>query len=138
MEIKVVLEKGAKMPTRAHKADAGLDLYCPHDVLINGGCAAEIDTGVHMEIPKGYFGDVRSKSGLLFKHNIFTDGTIDAGYTGTINVKIINFGHQPFMFMKGEKIAQLVISPCVLAEPVQVLEIEETERGENGFGSTGK
>lgn len=138
MEIKVVLDEGAKMPTRAHKADAGLDLYCPHDVLINGGCSAEVNTGVHMEIPYGFFGDIRSKSGLLFNNNIFTDGTIDSGYTGSIRVKVLNLGHQPVLIMKGSKIAQIVISRCQLPELVLSEKLEDTERGSNGFGSSGR
>ena len=138
MEIKIMLDEGAILPTRAHKADAGLDLYTPQDVVINGGCSAGIDTGVHMEIPFGFFGDIRSKSGLLFKHEIFTDGTIDSGYTGSIRVKVLNLGHQPYYFVKGEKIAQIVISRCELPELVVASRMDTTERGENGFGSSGK
>ncbi|MBQ7873751.1 MAG: dUTP diphosphatase [Oscillospiraceae bacterium] len=138
MIIKIMLDEGAILPTRAHRADAGLDLYTPHDVLINGGCSAEVDTGVHMEIPFGFFGDIRSRSGLLFKNNIFTDGTIDSGYTGSIRVKVLNLGHQPVLIMKGNKIAQIVISGCELPELVPAKELGKTERGDNGFGSTGR
>ena len=136
--MKIKLEPWAKMPTRAHKADAGLDLYTPHDLCINGKCSASVDTGVHVQIPKGWFGEVRSKSGLMFKHDVTTDGTVDEGYTGSINVKLFNHSHQPIYFQAGEKIAQLVLVPCLKSELELVEELEETERGENGFGSTGK
>ena len=138
MEIKVMLDDGAILPTRAHRADAGLDLYTPHDVFINGGCSAAVDTGVHMGIPYGFFGDIRSKSGLLFKHDIFTDGTIDSGYTGSIQVKILNLGTEPYRFKAGDKIAQIVIKRCELPELCKVAMMDDTERGKNGFGSSGK
>lgn len=140
MEIKIMLDKSkhAIMPTRAHHADAGLDLYTPIDFLIIGGGSAEIDTGVHMEIPFGFFGDIRSKSGLLFRGNLLTDGTIDSGYTGSIRIKILNLGNQPYYFQAGDKVAQIVIERCELPELVVVPEFKATERGEGGFGSTGK
>ncbi len=141
MEIKIMLDKSknAIMPTRAHHADAGLDLYSPVGVYVNPYGEAIVDTGVHIEIPFGFFGDIRSKSGLLFKENLFTDGTIDSGYTGPIKVKIINFGEDPYIFNKGDKIAQMVIQRCELPELVVVEKIATTtERGSNGFGSTGK
>lgn len=167
MILKIKLDEGAKMPTRAHRADAGLDLYTPYNVTVpslwdviisvvrhafglNTPCnpglggdyfkfpSAEIDTGVHIQIPYGFFGDMRSKSGLLFLKNIITDGTIDSGYTGSIKVKIINLGIRPYVFKAGDKIAQLVISRCELPEIFEVDEFEQTERGDNGFGSTGR
>jgi dUTP pyrophosphatase len=139
-KMKIVLDKSknAIMPTRAHKNDAGLDLYTPRDIVINGGCSGEIDTGVHVQIPKGWYGDVRSKSGLLFKHDVATDGTVDEDYTGSINIKLFNHGHQPIYFQAGDKVAQLVITPCLKPELEVVDELEETERGNNGFGSTGR
>ena len=136
--MKIKLEPWAKMPTRAHKEDAGLDLYTPLDLVINGKCSASVDTGVHVRIPKGWFGEVRSKSGLMFKHDVTTDGTVDEGYIGSINVKLFNHSHQPIYFQAGEKIAQLVLVPCLKPELELVAELEETARGENGFGSTGR
>ena len=157
MEIKIMLDDGAIMPTRAHHADAGLDLYTPKDVTLHSMIEAnelvmfrsffdsemlasvEVDTGVHIEIPLGFFGDIRSKSGLLFKHNILTDGTIDSGYTGSIKIKLMNHGVWPYRFKAGDKIAQMVIQRCELPELVVVEEIASTtERGDNGFGSTGR
>ena len=136
--MKIKLEPWAKIPTRAHATDAGLDLYTPHDLCINGKCSTSVDTGVHVEIPKGCVGFVKSKSGLMFKHDVTTDGTVDEGYTGSVNVKLFNDAHQPIYFQEGDKIAQLVVLPVVIEELEVVDELEETERGSNGFGSTGK
>ena len=127
--MKVKIDRGAKLPIRAHKTDAGYDLFA---IRITA------DTGVHCEIPAGYFGDIRPKSGLLFKHDIFTAGTVDSGYTGSIRVRIINFGEEPYEFKEGEKIAQMVNIPCLTPELEVVEELSETERGSGGFGSTGK
>ena len=142
-KIKVKLSPGGIMPTRAHKHDAGLDLYSPIDVVIPCNdkwynCSAEIDTLTHIAIPVGYVGDVKSKSGLMMKHNIITDGTVDAGYTGSIRVKLFNHGLCDVQIQKGQKIAQLVIKKIITPELDLVDSLEETERGENGFGSTGK
>ena len=142
-KIKVKLSPGGIMPTRAHSTDAGLDLYSPDSLWIMGRddkhkCYAEIDTAVHIQIPVGYVGDVKSKSGLMMKYNITTDGTVDAGYTGSIRVKLFNHGLQPVKIEKGQKIAQLVLKKIITPELELVDSLEETERGANGFGSTGK
>lgn len=143
MKIKVKLDKGAYMPTRAHKTDAGLDLRTPINVMLNWegsprGNSVCIDTGVHVEIPEGYVGMVKSKSGLNVKHGITSEGVIDAGYTGSIVVKLYNHGDQTVVFQRGEKISQLVLLPIITPELEQVDSLEDTERGEGGFGSTGK
>lgn len=135
--MKIMLDEGAKMPTRAHSWDAGLDLYAKEGGYIPGECSATFDTGVHLEIPKGFVGFVKSRSGLMVNHHIITDGTIDAGYTGSIRVKLFNLGMSVYKVKPGDKIAQLVIQPCVcpVLEPADSL--DETDRGSNGFGSTG-
>ena len=141
--MKVKLDKGAYMPTRAHKTDAGLDLYSPVEVFLpsrdhwieNSVC---IDTGVHVEIPEGYVGDVKSKSGLMMNDKITTDGTVDSGYTGSIRVILFNNGSRCVTIKKGQKIAQLVIKKIITPELELVDELEETERGDAGFGSTGR
>ena len=142
------------MPTRAHPWDAGLDLYATSRVNIPG-CrymasttsyskgeiligTRTIDTGVHVEIPEGYVGLIKSKSGLMVNHMITTDGTIDAHYTGSIRVKLFNHGSTPYTIKAGDKIAQMVIVPCLLPELELVDKLEETDRGDNGFGSTGR
>ena len=138
MILKIKLDEGAILPTRAHRADAGLDLFSPIDFYLYAGASYAVDTGVHIQIPEGYFGDIRSKSGLLFRNDIITDGTIDSGYTGSIKVKLINLGRKSYHFKAGDKIAQMVITACELPELFLVDELEKTERGEGGFGSTGR
>lgn len=137
-KMKVRLETWAKMPTRAHKEDAGLDLYSPRSVDIYPRDSVVIDTGVHLAIPEGWVGDVKSKSGLMMVHDIITDGTVDAGYTGSIRVKLFNLGEFLVPIEKGQKIAQIVIKKIITPELEVVESLEETERGDGGFGSTGK
>ena len=137
--MKVVLESWAIMPTRAHEYDAGLDLYsAQEDTYIYSGESALFDTGVHVQLPKNTVGFLKSKSGLNVKHGITSEGVIDAGYTGSILVKLYNHGSKPYKVRKGDKISQLVILPCILPELEVVSSLEETERGDNGFGSSGR
>ena len=148
--MKIMLDKGAYMPTRAHETDAGLDLYTPNDVYVNrserwgGMCEgvdigyATIDTGVHVEIPKGYVGFIKSKSGLNVKHGLTAEGVIDSGYTGSIVVKLYNHTSKSYEFKAGEKIAQLVLLPIITPNLELVDNLEDTERGSNGFGSSGR
>ena len=137
MKMKVKLDPGAYLPTRAHSTDAGLDLYTPEDVTVLSMGSAVVDTGVHVAIPEGYVGLVKSKSGLMVNDNITTDGTIDAGYTGAIRIKLFNHDFCNKDFIKGQKIAQLVILPIITPELELVSDLEATERGDGGFGSTG-
>ena len=136
--MKVKLDKGAIKPTRAHEHDAGLDLYAPADIEVWAGEAAVIDTGVHVAIPAGYVGFLKSKSGLNVKYNLTGEGVIDAGYTGSIVVKLYNNGYEDYYLKAGEKVIQLVILPILTPEIEIVDELEPTERGANGFGSTGR
>ena len=136
--MKVKLDKDAIMPTRAHKTDAGLDLYSPINTTLYPDDSVCIDTGVHVEIPEGYVGDIKSKSGLMVNDDIVTDGTIDCGYTGSIRVKLFNHGFVEKRIVKGQKIAQLVIKSIITPELELVDELGDTERGDNGFGSTGR
>lgn len=136
--MKIKLDPGAKMPTRAHETDAGLDLYSPVDALIYNGDSVTIDTGVHVEIPAGYVGMIKSKSGLNVRYNLTSEGVIDCGYTGSIVVKLYNHGRCAVSIEKGQKISQLVILPILLPELELVEDLEDTERGNGGFGSTGK
>ena len=134
--MKIVLDEGAILPTRAHPYDAGLDLYARAGGVVYG--YATFDTGVHVEIPEGCVGLIKSKSGLMVKHNITADGTIDAHYTGSIHVKLFNHSDSAYKVLAGDKIAQLVIVPCLLPELELVDSLEETDRGIAGFGSTGR
>ena len=136
--MKVKLDEGAFMPTRAHEADAGLDLYSREDRWISSCGSSCFDTGVHVEIPKGYVGMVKSKSGLNVKYGLTSEGVIDSGYTGSIVVKLYNHTYTPVFIENGQKISQLVILPILTPELELVDDLEETERGNGGFGSTGK
>lgn len=139
-KIKIALDPGAYMPRRAHEYDAGLDLYAMNDVWLRPQSSEFFDTGVHIAVPRGYTGFVRSRSGLLLKE-MKTDGTIDADYTGSIGVTLFNHGKGDYYIKRGERIAQLVIVPCLLPklEDFELVdELEETERGDGGFGSTGR
>ena len=138
MMIKIKLDKGAIAPTRAHPWDAGLDLYAMNACSIPSKLSITLDTGVHVQIPEGYVGFIKSKSGLMVNHGILTDGTIDAHYTGSIKVCLFNNGDKAYFGNAGDKIAQLVIVPCMLPRLELVDSLEETDRGDNGFGSTGR
>lgn len=136
--MKIKLDPGAFMPERAHSADAGYDLRSPIKGRIYAGEAVVIDTGVHVQIPEGYVGMLKSKSGLNVKHDIVGEGVIDSGYTGSIRVKLYNHGAESYMIECGDKISQLVILPIITPELELVTELEETDRGNKGFGSTGR
>ena len=136
--LKIKLDKGAIAPTRAHPYDAGLDLYAMEDGYIRCNHNCTFDTGVHIEIPEGSVGFIKSKSGLMVNHGITTDGTIDAHYTGSIRVCLFNHGSSKYEVKAGDKIAQLVIVPCMLPRLELVDSLEETDRGDGGFGSTGR
>lgn len=143
MKINVHLEAKAYVPLRAHTTDAGIDLRTPVNVVVPSRLCfwkpyAIIDTGVHVEIPEGYVGFLKSKSGLNVKHGLTGEGVIDALYTGSIVVKLYNNSWKRYKFNKGDKIIQLVILPVETAELQYVGKLKETERGNNGFGSTGR
>ena len=135
--MKIKLDPGAYIPERAHIADAGLDLRSMETRYVSPGEFESFDTGVHVEIPKGYVGLITSKSGLMAK-GITSRGTIDSGYTGSIKAILFNHGEEGYLVRKGDKITQLVVLPCIIEDVELVSHLEETERGANGFGSTGK
>ena len=138
MKINVMLDEGAYMPTKAHEDDAGFDIYTPKKIEVPAKNSVVIDTGVHFEIPKGYVGILKSKSGLNIKDGINVTGVIDSGYTGSVVAKIYNHAYTAKRFEAGNKITQIVFLPI----PQVTLELshsfEKTERGDNGFGSTGE
>lgn len=140
--MKIMLDEGAILPTRAHKYDAGLDIYAPWTMkptTIRRRGSLIIDTGVHVEIKQGYVGFLKSKSGLNVVHDITNEGVIDTGYTGSIRVKLYNNGRKRYTIRPGDKISQLVILLIALEDPeLTTDELEQTERGDNGFGSTGR
>ena len=134
----VKLDEGAKLPTKAHLTDAGFDIYSREDKFINPKSSACFDTGVHIEIPQGFVGFLKSKNGLNVKNSIQSEGVIDCGYTDSIVVKLYNHGSERYKVNKGDKISQLVILPILETSFNIVDELNNSERGDNGFGSTGK
>ena len=138
MIAKVKLDNGAFMPERAHSTDAGADLRTPKDFTLHPDSTAIIHTGVHIETPENCVAMVKSKSGLNIRHGITTTGVIDEGFTGEIVVKMINHGNDCVEFKRGDKITQIVILPVYYPEFELVDEIDGGERGDNGYGSTGR
>ncbi|MEK7062247.1 MAG: dUTP diphosphatase [Patescibacteria group bacterium] len=128
----------AIIPDYANKDDAGLDLYSIEELVIQPNKRAAVRTGVKMEIPDGYVGLIWDKSGLAVKNGIKTmAGVIDAGYRGEIKVVLINFGDEDYIVKKNSKIAQMLIQKIEHPEIEVVEELNESQRGANGFGSTG-
>lgn len=137
--MKVVLDEGARLPERAHADDAGLDLFSRERKVIPAHGSALFDIGVHMEIQHGYFGKIESKSGLNVKHGVVScGGVIDSGFSGSITVKLYNLSDEDYEVLAGDKIAQLVLIPIAIPRLVVVEKLGETERGSDGFGSTGR
>ena len=140
MQIKFTLDEGAYKPEKAHASDAGYDLRSRDGHLIAEiGSSWVFNTGVHVEIPEGYVGYVQGRSGLNINDCVICPtGTIDAGYTGSIKVKLYNLKPYAYIVEPGDKIAQLIIQPLADCELVEADTLEDTERGNNGFGSTGR
>lgn len=145
--MKISIENGALMPSRAHLSDAGLDIKSPVEGIIppHTNKALKVFTGVHVSIPGGHVGLIKSRSGLMMNWGICVEGVIDPGYSGQIVLNLFNHGDTPFRFHKGDRIAQLLIVPIVVPElsVVSLGELEEdakraSTRGDKGFGSTGK
>ena len=137
--MKVKIDDGGYMPKRAHAMDAGFDLYTPELIVVPAHGSWTVDTRVHLAIPAGWFGKIESKSGLMVKEGITVPGgVVDSGYTGSIMVKLENHTPAPYKFERGDKIAQIIIIPCLLDELHQVPDLDATDRGDAGFGSTGR
>lgn len=136
------LKDDAVLPTRAHDGDAGLDLYACEAAHIGPGERWSVGTGVAVEIPERHAGLVLPRSGLAKKHGITlvnAPGLIDSGYRGELRVLLLNTDPaETFRVQPGDRIAQLVISPVVLAEPVETTALAESVRGDGGFGSSGR
>ena len=131
----------AVLPAYAHPSDAGMDVRSVADLTIRPGSRALVPTGLVVLLPPGYEAQVRPRSGLALKGGVTVlnaPGTIDAGYRGEIGVILVNLGEADFQVAKGDKIAQLVIAPVTRPEIVETTEVDETDRGAGGFGSTGK
>ncbi len=129
------------MPAYHSSEAAGMDLCASMDFSLQPAQRKLVPTGIRMEIPPGFEGQVRPRSGLAMKHGIGmvnAPGTIDSDYRGEIGVLLINLGHEAVTFQKGDRIAQLVIAPVVRATLTRVDDLNQTDRGAGGFGSTGK
>lgn len=138
MDVMVQLDKGAYMPERAHDTDAGADIRTPVGFLLPPHCSRTIRTGVHVQLPPDTVGMLKSKSGLNVNHNIVGEGVIDEGYDGEIRVKLYNLGRRFHRFHAGDKVIQLVVMPVAYPNYSQVKTIAGGERGDGGFGSTGR
>jgi len=134
------IKENAIIPSYAHEDDAGVDLYSTEDYVLNPGQRVLVSTGVRIAIPLGYEGQTRPKSGLALNYGISicnSPGTIDSGYRGEVRVIVINHGNEEFKIIKGMKIAQMIFNKVEKAEFEEVEELDDTKRGESGFGSTG-
>ncbi len=140
MELKVKkLHPDAVLPSYAHTGDAGMDIYALERTIIPSGERVAVRSGLAFEIPEGYAGLCWDKSGLAVKHGLTTlAGVIDAGYRGELLVALTNLGETKYVFDAGDKIAQMLIQKVERPNIVEADELNETPRGEGGFGSTGK
>ena len=136
------LSDAATLPSRANRSDAGLDLYAAEDAVLEPGERTSVGTGIAVEIPEGYAGLVVPRSGIAARHGIAlvnAPGLIDAGYRGEVRVLLLNTDRaEPFRIAAGDRIAQLVVTPFAAAEPVEVAQLTLSERGNGGFGSSGR
>lgn len=143
MELKIKIIGGNKIPSYATSGSAGLDLSAciAEDITLKPMERAIIPTGIAVAVPEGYAGMVYARSGLAIKHGITLSnsvGVIDSDYRGEIKCGIVNLGTKPYTIRNGERIAQLILTPVAQAHVVPVDKLDETLRGEGGFGSTGK
>jgi dUTP pyrophosphatase len=141
MRLKVKrITPGAKLPAYSHPGDAGMDLFAAEDVALGAGDVKAVPTGVKMAIPLGYVGLIWDKSGVSLRGVHRLAGVVDAGYRGEVKVVMVNLGKDPHVFKAGQKVAQMLIQPIQAVEVIDVGgdDLDETSRGEGGFGSTGK
>lgn len=136
--MRIKLDEGAFAPERAHATDAGLDIRAMKNGIIRAGQSSTFHTGVHIELPHEFMGDIRPKSGLMFSHNLLTFGTVDEGYDGEVMIHMFNLGTEDYNVRRGDKIAQLVTTKVVYEAVEIVEEISGGERSNAGFGSTGR
>jgi dUTP pyrophosphatase len=132
--------EGLELPAYATDGAAGMDVLAAEDVELAPGARHAVATGLALAIPPGFEVQVRPRSGLALKHGITvpnTPGTIDSDYRGELKVILINHGAEPFAVRRGDRVAQLVLAPVTQATWLEVDELDETARGEGGFGSTG-
>lgn len=143
MKVRIVNKSTLELPAYSTPLSAGMDLRADivEPITLGSLEKAMVPTGLHIELPDGYEAQVRPRSGLAAKHGITvlnSPGTIDADYRGEIKVILVNLSKEPFVIKRGERIAQMVIARYEKIEWEQVCELSDSERGEGGFGSTGK
>lgn len=143
MKVQIVNNSKHELPKYATKLSAGMDLRAniEEPIVLQPGERRLIPTGIHIGLPQGYEAQVRPRSGLALKHGLTclnSPGTIDADYTGDVGVILINHGQEPFTINDGDRIAQMVIAKYKQVTWVEVEELQATERGDGGFGHTGK
>lgn len=127
----------AKLPQYGHPGDAGLDVFSVSDMVLEPQQALPVPTGIKVAIPKGHVGLIWDKSGISLSGIHCLAGVIDSGYRGEVKIVMINLSRKPFVIAKGMKIAQMLVQPVLAMEVVESDDLEETDRGEGGFGSTG-
>ncbi len=139
MKLKVKkLDKDARLPVYGHSGDAGLDLFSAVDFVLQTGEIHPIPTGIQVEIPWGYVGLLWDKSGVSLQGVHRLAGVVDAGYRGEVKVVMVNLSRKAYVIDRGMKIAQLLIQPVMEVEVVEAEDLNDSSRGEGGFGSTGK
>lgn len=134
------IDPDAILPSKAHPTDAGYDLYAVQTLTIQPGESALVGTGIAMALPTATEAQVRPRSGIALKHQVTVlnaPGTIDADYRGEVKVILINHGRVSFQIEKGMKIAQMVIAPVLATQLSEASSLDDTQRGEGGFGSSG-
>lgn len=132
------LEKDAIIPKAQKEGDCGLDIYSLEDKTIYHCEQESFRTGIACAIPEGFVGVIKPRSGLALKHQLDTRaGVIDSNYRGELVIVLRNDGLRPYEFKKGDRIAQLLVLPCI-TESIEVEELDDTNRGKSGFGASGK
>lgn len=132
------LEDGARVPEYAHPGDAGMDVFALQDVVLQAGERGMVRTGVAMKVPEGYVALVWDKSGRAVKEGLSTmAGVIDSGYRGEVQIVVLNTSSEAVTIEAGQKVAQVLIQPLISATINEVSQLDDTSRGDGGFGSTG-
>lgn len=138
MSLEIKLEEGGKAPLRGSEGAAGYDIFANEDLIIDRDNRRLVSGGFSMKFPEGYYGRIAPRSGLAVKKSIDVGaGVVDVDYRGIVKVLLINNGRYSFKVEKGDRIAQLIIEKIITPPVVVVEELDDTQRGEGGFGSTG-
>lgn len=137
MKVRFKLLNDRAIPPRTSEGDAGSDLYAAHDLDLQQFGFGRVDLGIAVEIPQGYYGDLRGRSGNTIHGRFVMSGVIDSGYRGSISAVVFNVSRDTMRIKRGDRVAQLVITPYLTVEWEASHELSDSERGSNGFGSSG-